>query len=65
MSMYNVDVFISHSWTYSEHYEKLYEWIFDRSCSTTNPSPKTTRSTMRRRQVRWRTPYFNGLMGAT
>ena len=24
-----MDVFISHSWTYSEHYEKLYEWIFD------------------------------------
>lgn len=31
MNMYYVDVFISHSWTYSEHYDKLYEWIFDRS----------------------------------
>ena len=28
--MYHIDVFISHSWTYSEHYEKLCEWIFDK-----------------------------------
>jgi hypothetical protein len=27
--MYNVSVFISHSWNYSEHYERLAGWIFD------------------------------------
>ena len=30
MSVYYVEVFISHSWTYSKHYEKLHEWIFDK-----------------------------------
>lgn len=29
MSTHHVHVFISHSWTYSEHYEKLREWIFE------------------------------------
>ena len=29
--MYQIDVFISHSWAYSTHYEKLCEWIFDGS----------------------------------
>jgi len=27
--VYNVAVFISHSWSYSEHYQKLREWIFE------------------------------------
>ena len=26
--MYSIGVFISHSWTYSGHYDKLREWIF-------------------------------------
>jgi hypothetical protein len=25
---YTISVFISHSWSYSEHYERLKEWIF-------------------------------------
>ena len=29
MSTYQIHVFISHAWTYSEHYEKLAEWIFE------------------------------------
>lgn len=28
MSSYQINVFISHSWKYSNHYEKLSEWIF-------------------------------------
>lgn len=28
MPNYQVNVFISHSWSYSDHYEKLSEWIF-------------------------------------
>lgn len=28
---YQVRVFISHSWSYSGHYEKLESWIFERS----------------------------------
>ncbi|MXW19433.1 MAG: nuclease [Gammaproteobacteria bacterium] len=28
MSTHQIHVFISHSWNYSEHYEKLAEWIF-------------------------------------
>ena len=28
MSTYQIHVFISHAWAYSEHYEKLAEWIF-------------------------------------
>lgn len=28
MRVYYINVFISHSWTYSEHYEKLAEWVF-------------------------------------
>ena len=28
MSAHHIHVFISHSWTYSQHYEKLEEWIF-------------------------------------
>lgn len=27
--MYNLTVFISHSWSYPGHYEKLAEWIFE------------------------------------
>lgn len=27
--MYSVAVFISHSWAYSHHYERLAEWIFE------------------------------------
>ena len=30
MHAHHIDIFISHSWTYSEHYDKLREWIFDR-----------------------------------
>ncbi|MBL0768740.1 TIR domain-containing protein [Sphingopyxis sp. DHUNG17] len=26
---YNVSVFVSHSWSYSEHYERLSGWIFN------------------------------------
>ncbi|MGC6536090.1 MAG: TIR domain-containing protein [Candidatus Puniceispirillaceae bacterium] len=29
----NLSIFISHSWQYSEHYEKLREWIFDEQWS--------------------------------
>ena len=29
MSTHQIHVFISHSWTYSAHYDKLSEWIFD------------------------------------
>ena len=28
-----INVFISHSWSYSEHYERLVEWIFEESWS--------------------------------
>ena len=28
MSSHQIHVFISHSWTYSEHYETLSDWIF-------------------------------------
>ena len=28
MSSYQVHVFVSHSWTYSSHYNKLKEWLF-------------------------------------
>ena len=31
MSNYRIHVFISHSWTYSGHYDKLYSWLFDHS----------------------------------
>lgn len=27
--MHQISVFISHSWSYSEHYQKLREWIFE------------------------------------
>ncbi|WP_373090011.1 TIR domain-containing protein [Sneathiella sp.] len=30
---YNIGVFISHSWTYSEHYKKIAEWVFQESWS--------------------------------
>ena len=29
MTTYQIHVFISHSWAYSGHYDKLAEWIFD------------------------------------
>ena len=29
MSTHNINVFISHSWAYSIHYEKLESWIFE------------------------------------
>lgn len=29
MSTKQIHVFISHSWNYSDHYDKLSEWIFD------------------------------------
>jgi hypothetical protein len=31
MSTWQIHVFISHSWQYSEHYDTLAEWIFSRS----------------------------------
>ena len=31
MSEHKIHVFISHSWTYSDHYDKLAEWIFENS----------------------------------
>ncbi|MGI9503703.1 MAG: TIR domain-containing protein [Geminicoccaceae bacterium] len=33
---YYVNIFISHSWSYSEHYEKLSEWIFDGNWRSNN-----------------------------
>ncbi len=29
MSVYRIGVFISHSWAYSEHYDKIAEWLFE------------------------------------
>lgn len=29
--MYQIGIFISHSWNYSNHYDKLHEWIFKES----------------------------------
>ena len=29
MSTHNINIFISHSWSYSEHYDKLANWIFE------------------------------------
>lgn len=31
MSLHNINVFISHSWAYSGHYDKLAEWVFGES----------------------------------
>lgn len=31
--MHVVPIFISHSWSYSDHYDKLAEWIFDENWS--------------------------------
>jgi len=31
MSVHQLHVFISHSWTYSGHYETLREWIFEQN----------------------------------
>ena len=28
MSRHQIHIFISHSWSYSDHYETLYDWIF-------------------------------------
>jgi hypothetical protein len=25
---YSISVFVSHSWSYGDHYEKMYDWIF-------------------------------------
>jgi len=33
MNKHQINVFISHSWSYSEHYETLYDWIFKRQWS--------------------------------
>lgn len=33
MSQKTINIFISHSWNYSDHYEKLCEWIFRKSWS--------------------------------
>lgn len=33
MSTHNIHTFISHSWSYTNHYDKLAEWIFERSWS--------------------------------
>ena len=34
MSTYNINVFISHSWNYSDAYDTLAEWIFDENWSS-------------------------------
>lgn len=34
MSTHQIHVFVSHSWAYSDHYEKLAEWIFKTSWSS-------------------------------
>ena len=31
INAYNPNIFISHSWSYSDHYDKLAEWIFEDS----------------------------------
>lgn len=31
MKTYQIHIFISHSWKYSNHYEKLADWIFNKS----------------------------------
>ncbi len=33
MSTHQIHVFISHSWTYSGHYETLASWVFNESWS--------------------------------
>ncbi len=33
MSTHQIHIFISHSWSYSEHYETLAEWVFTRRWS--------------------------------
>ncbi len=33
MSTHRIHIFISHSWAYSNHYTKLYDWIFDENWS--------------------------------
>ena len=30
MSTHRIHIFVSHSWTYSSHYETLYDWIYSR-----------------------------------
>lgn len=30
MSIHRVHVFVSHSWAYSEHYERIHGWLFDK-----------------------------------
>ncbi|WP_288928548.1 TIR domain-containing protein [uncultured Maritimibacter sp.] len=37
--MYEFGVFISHSWAYSNHYEKLCEWIFEQTWNAPNGLP--------------------------
>jgi len=36
MNGYDINVFISHSWAYSEHYETLAKWIFDSAWTINN-----------------------------
>ena len=33
MSIHNINVFVSHSWAYSDHYNTLSDWIFDETWS--------------------------------
>jgi len=33
VSTHNIHIFISHSWSYSGHYDTLYSWIFGKSWS--------------------------------
>ena len=40
MSTHQIHVFISHSWSYSGHYDKLSEWIFDGNWSVGQASLK-------------------------
>jgi len=40
MSVYQVHVFISHAWAYSEHYKTLSSWIFGENWSVGQASLK-------------------------
>ena len=33
MSVHRINIFISHAWAYSDHYEKLANWIFEKNWS--------------------------------
>ena len=33
MNTHNINLFISHAWKYSEHYDTIYDWIFEQNWS--------------------------------